>query len=99
MPVFTDLGQGDDPGKTKKLYCPRCQTWTLQGNLFHQSPTTRRHAKEFEFSNCMNVRQPSGGHFKEVLRPLRLITSSQSQLRLAGGIRDITPQERRFLAC
>ena len=49
--------------------------------------------------SAVNVLHPRGGHFSVVWRPLRVTTSSWSQFRRAGGIRGITPQDRRSRAC
>ena len=51
------------------------------------------------FLSALNVLHPRGGHFSDVWRPLRVTTSSWSQFRRAGGIRGITPQDRRSRAC
>ena len=47
----------------------------------------------------MNVLHLRGGQIIEVWRLMRVTTSSWSQFRRAGGIRGITPQDRRSRVC
>ena len=82
--VFTDLGLGSDPGKTINLVLSRMSDLDVTGKpVTSESSNPDTCSKTCSFLTAMNVCQPLGGHFKEVLRPLRLTTSSWSQVRLA----------------
>ena len=92
--VFTGLGLRADPGKIKKLYMSRMSDLNVTRKPVTSQSNNK--SKGWEFSNCRGRRPALGEHVKEVLRPLRLTTSSWSQFHLSGGMRGMTPQEEEF---